>query len=91
VERLRGKDCVDRRSRERNVLRAALDELGPGQCTTRSRRISSAGSTARTRSNLGTSSRVSLPVPAPTSSTVAADPTSAASTASGGQPGRPRS
>src|SRR5262249_31605225 len=43
-----------------------------GQSVTSRRRIASAGSTATTPSNTETSRRVSLPVPAPTSSTVAA-------------------
>ena len=42
-----------------------------GQSATSRRRIASAGSTATTRPNLGRSNRVSLPVPAAASSTVA--------------------
>jgi hypothetical protein len=62
-----------------------------GQFAISRRRISLAGSTASTRSNLGTSNRVSLPVPAPTSSTAASACNPATSIASAGHPGRPRS
>src|SRR5215210_2602995 len=54
-------------------------------------RSSSSGSSARTRAYRPASTRVSLPVPAPTSSTVAPCATGTSSKSSAGQPGRPRS
>src|SRR2546423_1203161 len=67
----------------------------PGTPSSRTASIASAGSTATTRSNRGTSARVSLPVPAPRSSTAASgrSPRSATirSSSSSGQSGRPSS
>ena len=67
----------------------------PGTTSSSTARIASSGSTATTRANRGTSSRVSLPVPAPRSSTSAAGPRPSSaitwSSSSTGQPGRPSS
>src|SRR5919108_3471360 len=58
-------------------------------------RIASSGSTATTRAKRGTSDRVSLPVPAPRSSTAESAPSSSSATtrsrSSSGQSGRPSS
>src|SRR5580765_2131475 len=66
-----------------------------GTTSSSTARIASSGSTATTRSNRGTSSRVSLPVPAPRSSTSASgsSPSSSITRSSNstGQPGRPSS
>ena len=62
-----------------------------GQPTASRRRILASGSTATTRANLETRGRVSLPVPAASSSTVADDGRPAISTTWSGYPGRPRS
>ena len=57
--------------------------------------MAASGSTAITRANRGTSARVSLPVPAPRSSTHASGPspssTQTPSSSSSGQSGRPSS
>src|SRR5512133_629864 len=67
----------------------------PGTTSASTARIASSGSTASTRPNRGTRSRVSLPVPAPRSSTVESGPSSRSSAArsisSPGHTGRPSS
>src|SRR5436190_7127535 len=67
----------------------------PGTNSSSTARIASSGSTAITRPNRGTRSRVSLPVPAPRSSTVESGPSSrsaaARSISSAGHTGRPSS
>ena len=67
----------------------------PGTTSSSTARIASSGSTATTRAKRGTSSRVSLPVPAPRSSTSASGPRPSSATtwssSSSGQPGRPSS
>src|SRR3954449_11119857 len=66
---------------------------GTTSCSTSS--IAASGSTAITRANRATSARVSLPVPAPRSSTDAAGPSTSSATtrssSSSGHPGRPSS
>ena len=90
VERLRDRDDVGRPVVERNRLGRAVQHLG---AATMCARISAIGSTATTCAPLGTSSRVSFPVPAPRSTTVRPGPIPVAATsqsiASGGY-ARPR-
>ena len=80
-----------------NGIRSALPSYTSacGTCATSWDRIAGSGSTATTRANRPTSTRVSLPVPAPRSSTVAeagrSKTVASRSTIVVGQPGRPRS
>ena len=70
VERLGGDDDVGRRVGKRDRLGAPLDRMDARAApTSSSARISSSGSTAVTRWPRATSARVSLPVPAPRSTT----------------------
>ena len=91
VEGLRREDGIDRGVGERMSSAVPVTVSASGHCVASRRRIDSAGSRATTRSNAATRSRVSFPVPAPSSSTVAVGGKAATSTASRGQPGRPRS
>ena len=72
VERLGREDGVDaRRRRAGSPRRGRRAPRRPGTTSSSTARIASSGSTATTRANRGTSARVSLPVPAPRSSTSA--------------------
>ena len=71
VERLAGEDAHRPRVRERDLSAAGPRAQRSGTRSSRIARSSSSGSTAMTCANRGASSRVSLPVPAPRSSTVA--------------------
>ena len=70
VEGLGGEDAVNRRVLEWDLFRGPSEQLGL-RAQADQRRISGSGSTATTCANSLTSKRVSLPVPAPTSRTVA--------------------
>ena len=71
VERLADRDRVGARVRERQRLGRAVERLGAGRDPARATaRISASGSTATTRAPVGTSGRVSLPVPAARSTTM---------------------
>ena len=69
VERLRARDDVGGAVRQRDRLGAAATAVAPGTAARSCSSISASGSTAVTRCPSATSERVSLPVPAPRSTT----------------------
>jgi hypothetical protein len=91
VERLSGENGINRLVRERERLAGPAERLRLGQSDWSSRRIGTDGSTATTRENTPTSTRVSFPVPAPRSTTSDDEGSAATRMASTGQPGLPRS